>query len=90
MARVTIKKCDRCGHEVADTPDDARHRLVRYNSDYHGTGVDLCQDCWKQFWGWLYSTTDTPPGYKRRIRPCPHNIPCADPDGCSGFELVPA
>lgn len=31
----------------------------------------------------------TPIGYKRVPRPCPHHVPCADPNGCSGYELVP-
>lgn len=30
-----------------------------------------------------------PKEYKRVARSCPHHVPCADPWGCSGHELVP-
>lgn len=49
--------------------------------------TDTMMACW---------LTDPPPtrsgipkGYKRVARPCPHFVPCADPNGCSGHELVP-
>lgn len=89
MAKVEIILCDRCSDEIPLTVSNshAAHRLVRYNSDYHGTRVDLCARCWDQFENWLSS--NNPPGFVKRLRPCPHNVPCADPNGCSGYELVP-
>lgn len=32
---------------------------------------------------------EVPAGFEKRIRPCPHHVPCADPNGCSGYEIVP-
>lgn len=31
---------------------------------------------------------EIPPGWELRPRPCHHHVPCADPGGCSGKELV--
>lgn len=80
--------CDRCGNKIVDTPQK-RLRLTRFDKDYHGTEVDLCDGCWTIFGFWLDSPDGPPPGYKYQQRPCPHQIPCADPSGCSGKELVP-
>lgn len=90
MARVQQRVCDRCGAKVEDNPIGARARLTRFDQDYHGTNVDLCVGCSTQFMTWMDDPTGAPPGYRFQPRPCPHNVPCADPEGCSGKELVPA
>lgn len=89
MAKVNQTICDRCGNKVEDNPEGARQRLVRFDSDYHGTKIDLCRACSTQFKTWLNGAMGPPIGYKFQARPCPHQVPCADPDGCSGQELVP-
>lgn len=88
MARRNDLVCDRCGSKVDDNPR-SRHRLTRYDKDYHGTTIDLCTACWLIFVFWLDQPSGPPPGYKYQKRPCPHRVPCADPIGCSGEELVP-
>lgn len=84
--KVNVTKCDRCKREIEDGKSN---RLTRFNTDYHGTQVDLCTRCWNQFAAWLDSPANVPVGYKLVPRPCPHHVPCADPEGCSGKELVP-
>jgi len=53
MAQVTQRVCDRCGSKVEDSPDSAPKRLTRYDTDYHGTRVDLCTPCAEEFKAWL-------------------------------------
>lgn len=89
MAQVQQLICDRCGAAVKSDASSAGKRLMRYDTDYHGTRIDLCDRCSDQFKAWLEDRTGPPPGYKYQQRPCPHSIPCADPQGCSGQELVP-
>lgn len=90
MATVQQLICDRCKQAITDTgPNRKSSRLTRYNTDYHGTRVDLCGECTAQFFAWLENPEWAPPGYEYRVRPCPHHVPCADPDGCSGKELGP-
>lgn len=89
MAKAMTTFCDRCGRPVEDLPENAHNKLKRFDSDYHGTDVDLCTECSKQFKMWLDHPQAAPPGYQWRQKPCPHRIPCADPQGCSGQMLVP-
>lgn len=91
MARVSQLVCDRCKKSIGEniSGNSAGQRLMRYNTDYHGTQVDLCSECAATFFAWLEDQSGAPPGYKYQIRPCPHLVPCANPDGCSGKELVP-
>lgn len=89
MAKVNQTVCDRCGRNADDVPNDLPKRLIRFDKDYHGTQIDLCENCATQFKTWLADQTGPPPGYKFQARPCPHHVPCADPTGCSGQELVP-
>lgn len=88
MARAMTTFCDRCGKPVADEPEDGRNKLARFDKDYHGTKIDLCRDCAKEFITWLENGTSSAPiGYTTKARPCTHQIPCAGA-GCSGYELV--
>jgi hypothetical protein len=90
MARSMTTFCDRCGAQVEDHPKGARQRITRFDSDYHGTQVDLCTACFEQFKVWLErGNGGAPPGYEFKPRPCPHQVPCADPQGCAGVELIP-
>lgn len=89
MARVDQLICDKCKKPIKKNDPREHKRLTRYDKDYHGTQIDLCAKCFTIFVFWLDSPGGPPPGYKFVKRPCPHNVPCADPNGCSGEELVP-
>ena len=89
MARAMTTFCDRCGKPVEESPSNTLKRLMRFDKDYHGTQVDLCIGCGKMLKEWLENPESPPPGYERIKRPCPHRVPCADPEGCSGYILVP-
>jgi len=63
---------------------------MRYDGEnFRGKRVDLCQSCADALKRWLDDPHAAPLGYRYKPRPCPHNVPCADPEGCSGKELVP-
>lgn len=90
MARVNQTVCDRCGLPVEDgTLRGLPGKIKRFDKDYHGTEVDLCAKCATALKEWLENPNGAPIGYMFKKRPCPHNVPCAEPWGCSGQELVP-
>lgn len=91
MGQKMTKFCDRCGRDISGTvPAEIRVEVKRFNTDYHETNVDLCEPCSIQLTAWLERANGgAPPGYKFVPRPCPHRVPCGDPTGCSGVELIP-
>lgn len=89
MGKRNATFCDRCEKQAEDVDNSLPKRIIHFMKDYHGTQVDLCTECAKALKAWLEDPTSAPPGYKFKARPCPHLVPCADPNGCSGQELVP-
>jgi hypothetical protein len=89
MARITKYRCDRCGREEEDEAVTNEVIIVSVVSVMDTTRHQLCALCSRSLRGWLDTTGFVPVGYKRVPRPCPHHVPCADPNGCSGTELVP-
>lgn len=90
MGEVHKIVCDRCGRDIIKKGDNDRHLLTKYDVEGQNLElIDLCEPCYTQLETWLKNPSGAPPGYKFQPRPCPHTIPCADPNGCSGIELVP-
>jgi hypothetical protein len=83
MARREIVECDRCGREIKDEANDV-------------AGMMFCQKCADEYELFM-EPRKTPlrakllkrSGKKRVARDCPHHVPCAEPWGCSGEEIVP-
>jgi hypothetical protein len=75
-----IYECDRCQCEIEGTV-------------HHLASLQLCAGCKRDFKTWVQAgkakaTARPPRGYKRVARSCPHQVPCAEPWGCSGDEIV--
>lgn len=84
MQRQVIE-CDRCGREIPSEEDV-----------WNTAGYEFCERCNDEF-DLFMEPNETPVrakllkkiGKKRVAKPCPHHIPCAEPWGCSGEEIVP-
>lgn len=90
MAEVHKIVCDRCGRNIIKKADNDRHLVTKYDEAGQKLALlDLCEPCYAQLEDWLRNSGGAPIGYKFQPRPCPHMVPCADPNGCSGMELIP-
>jgi hypothetical protein len=82
MATRHVTECDRCGREIKGESYEVDER-------------DFCPDCKRDF-DLFMEPRKTPmrakllkaQGKKRVARSCPHHVPCAEPWGCSGDEIV--
>jgi hypothetical protein len=99
MGVRNIIECDRCGREIRsgrrtiDVPGLKANGRQQDPGLYPDRKYDLCADCFKEFGVFIDKPTpprarSIPKGYKRVARPCPHHVPCAEPWGCSGEEVV--
>jgi hypothetical protein len=79
MASRYVTECDRCGHEIN-------------GESYEVDDRDFCPDCKSAFDLFMEPHKAAELLKKRRkkrvARPCPHHVPCAEPWGCSGDEVV--
>lgn len=80
-------ECDRCHKEISPPHREVKVVFV----EHHEKAYDLCKDCVSAVQSFIEDGPQTgiPRGFKMVPRPCPHHVPCADPRGCSGFEIVP-
>jgi len=85
--RREVVTCDACGREISAVGNGLPIMLT-FSKPGHTQvrQLDVCQYCLDDLDRWLEGST--PIGYELVPIPCPHNIPCADPEGCSGKMLV--
>lgn len=81
---LLVHKCDRCDANMSSKRPPAYQLVIsapgyRQRSDTY----DLCSDC-KEKLDLFISQKLYKHAFAEFTLPCPHHVPCADPNGCQG------